>query len=250
MTLPPQPVRIAIVNDYEIVVVGVAAMLAPYRDRVVVVEIDARLPVWSDVDLVLVDTFGQVAGDGVDLIDLVGLNEPKVVVFSWSASSESVAAALSQGALGYLSKSLTAEELVDALEAVHHGEAATSADVEHGNARGHGDWPGRPAGLTPREAEMLSFIAKGLTNQEIAAAAYLSVNSVKTYIRLAYRKIGVSRRSQAVMWALANGFGPESKRSVNLVREDGRPGGAGRRKPRGRDEDPPVAPGPARGTTG
>lgn len=226
MSLPAQPIRIAIVNDYEIVVTGVATMLAPYRDRAVVIELDSRLPVWSDVDVVLVDTFGQAVGDGVDLVDLVGLKEPRVVVFTWSAQPESVALALAQGASGYVSKSLTASALVGALEAIHRGESSTSADVEHGNASGHGDWPGRSAGLTPREAEMVSFIAKGLTNQEIATTAYLSINSVKTYIRLAYRKIGVNRRSQAVVWALANDFGPERKRSVNLVHQDGRPGGA------------------------
>ena len=63
------PIRVAIVNDYEIVVAGVAAMLEPYRDRVSVVELDAGLPVVSDVDVVLYDTFGQVQGDAMDLED-------------------------------------------------------------------------------------------------------------------------------------------------------------------------------------
>ena len=64
------PIRVAIVNDYEIVVAGVAAMLAPHRDRVVVVELDSGLPVVSDVDVILYDTFGQVQGDAV-LADLL-----------------------------------------------------------------------------------------------------------------------------------------------------------------------------------
>ena len=62
------------------------------------------------------------------------------------------------------------------------------------------------AGLAPRELEVLALITQGLTNQEIADRAYLSINSVKTYVRSAYRKIGVSRRSQAVGWGLRAGL--------------------------------------------
>jgi DNA-binding CsgD family transcriptional regulator len=59
-----------------------------------------------------------------------------------------------------------------------------------------GDWPGRDHGLSARESEVLCLIAQGLSNQEIADRAFLSINSVKTYIRSAYRKIGVERRTR------------------------------------------------------
>ena len=59
-------------------------------------------------------------------------------------------------------------------------------------------------GLTGREMEVLELIAEGLTNQEIADRVFISINSVKTYIRSAYRKIGVNSRSQAVAWGLRN----------------------------------------------
>ena len=65
------PIRVAVVNDYEMVVAGVAAMLEQHPDRVRVVEIDIGVSVISDVDVILYDTFGQVQGDGVDLEDLV-----------------------------------------------------------------------------------------------------------------------------------------------------------------------------------
>lgn len=77
-----------------------------------------------------------------------------------------------------------------------------------------GDWPGRALGLSARESEVLALIAQGLSNQEVASRAYLSINSVKTYIRSAYRKIGVQRRSQAVLWAIRHGFNPDETRSV------------------------------------
>jgi DNA-binding NarL/FixJ family response regulator len=212
MSLSAPPLRLAIVNDFEIVVAGVETMLAPYRNRVLVVELDSRVPALSNVDLVLVDTFSQVVGDGVDMADLVGVGHAKVVVFTWSSDPKSVATSSAEGVAGYLSKGLSALALVEALESVHHGRTIPSPEVEQGNAYGLGDWPGRRAGLSPREAEMLSFVAKGLSNQEIADAAYLSINSVKTYLRTSYRKIGVERRSQAVAWALGNGFEPERRR--------------------------------------
>ena len=80
---------------------------------------------------------------------------------------------------------------------------------------GAGDWPGRSAGLSPREAEILALITQGLTNQDIADRVYLSINSVKTYIRSAYRKIDVERRPQAVLWGIANGFRPDSLRTTD-----------------------------------
>ena len=75
-----------------------------------------------------------------------------------------------------------------------------------------GEWPGQEAGLSARESEIVALITKGLTNQEIAERAYVSINSVKSYIRSAYRKIGVTRRSQAVAWAMQNGFESDQRR--------------------------------------
>ncbi|WP_246081759.1 response regulator transcription factor [Nocardioides litoris] len=61
--------------------------------------------------------------------------------------------------------------------------------------------------LTSRETEMLHLIALGLTNPEIVAATSLSINSVKTFIRSAYRKIGVDKREHAIAWARDRGYG-------------------------------------------
>lgn len=208
------PVRLAIVNDYEIVVHGVAQMLADHAERVRVVELDSRLPVSSEVDIVLCDSFGFVRGEGVDVPELVASGNGKVVMYSWTRDQRAIAEALEQGASGYVSKSLPADELVEALEAIHRGETVTSGEGDDENPEGGGDHPGRDAGLSPREAEVLALIAKGLSNQEIAATAFLSINTVKTHIRHAYAKIGVTRRPQAVVWALQHGFVPVTHREV------------------------------------
>ncbi len=213
---PGGPVRLAIVNDYEIVVAGLAAMLAGHRNRVQVVELNARTPVLSDVDLVLVDTFGQVRAAEDRVAELVGGTTTKVVVFSWDLPRHQVDRAIALGAAGYLSKALTAEEIVTALEAVRDGETVIRARAAGGadELTAVGDWPGQAEGLTPREAEVLAFITQGLSNKEIAERAFISINSVKTYIRSAYRKIGATRRTQAVSWGMRHGFEPEPMRSI------------------------------------
>ncbi|MCD4527056.1 response regulator transcription factor [Nocardioides sp. cx-173] len=210
------PIRLAIVNDYEIVVHGVAAALAPHGDRVEVVELDSRLPVVSDVDVLLYDTFGQAQGDAVDLDQLVAGGSAKVVIFTWNVQPELVDRALARGAAGYLSKALTAEELVKSIEAVHAGTTVTAGLDTNGDAVDTiGRWPGVDHGLSVREAEVIALITQGLSNQEIADRCYLSINSVKTYVRTAYRKMEVTRRSQAVLWGIAHGFAPDRSRTLD-----------------------------------
>jgi two-component system, NarL family, response regulator LiaR len=211
----PRPLRLAIVNDYEMVVAGVAAMLAPHFERVAVVELDSRMPVVSDVDVILYDTFGQVQGDGLDLGDLVADTSARVVIFSWNTQPDLVQRAIEKGAAGYLSKAMTADEIVDALEAIRGGTVVTPELVDTEGRSTNGEWPGREAGLTAREAEVLALITQGLSNQEIAERSYLSINSVKTYIRTAYRKVGVTRRAQAVVWGMQHGLEPDRYRSLD-----------------------------------
>ena len=206
------PIRIAIVNDYELVVAGLAAALAPYADQVAVIVLEVDAPVVCDVDVVLYDTFGQPQGDAAELEKLVHDSGAKVVVFSWNDQPELVARTIARGAAGYLSKALTAKELVEAIQAVQAGEVVVPQGVHATDVLPATEWPGHDAGLSAREAEILALITQGYSNREIAERSYLCINSVKTYIRAAYRKIGVSRRSQAVVWGLTHGFATQSDR--------------------------------------
>jgi NarL family two-component system response regulator LiaR len=72
-----------------------------------------------------------------------------------------------------------------------------------------GDWPGRGVGLSAREAEVIALITQGLANEDIASRMYVSTNTVKTYIRSAYRKLGVDSRTRAVLWGIDHGFRPD-----------------------------------------
>lgn len=204
-------IRVALINDYEVVVRGLASMLRSYQDQVEVVELDANRNVGSRVDIALFDTFAGTQGDR-DEVALLSRNPMvgKVVVYSWSLDEHLVTAALANGATGYVSKGLPAAGLVAALNAVHHGTQEV-----HPAARGPrvvgGDWPGREEGLTPREAEVLALITQGLSNVEIAHRAHLSINSVKTYIRSGYRRIGVTSRTQAILWGVEHGASGHAK---------------------------------------
>ncbi|MEI5672650.1 MULTISPECIES: response regulator transcription factor [unclassified Nocardioides] len=209
----PGAIRVAVVNDYEIVVAGIASLIAPYGDRVAVVELDTGVPVLSEVDVILYDTFGQVQGDGVDLEDLVHGSDARVAIFSWNTDADLVRRALERGASAYLSKGLSALAIVEALERVHRGETVIP-DGPGPVEVVAGGWPGREHGLTAREAEVVALITQGLSNQEIADRSYLSINSVKTYIRTAYRKMGVGSRSQAVGWGVQHGFATRRTRVV------------------------------------
>jgi len=208
-------VRVAVVNDYELVVVGVAALLEPFRDRIHIVELDSSLPVLrNDVDVILYDTFGQVQGKAVDVEALVNGGKGKVVVYSWNLHQELVSDSLEAGVSGYLSKGMEAEELVRAIEQIHAGQTVVPRTGGTANPKADSDWPGKSQGLTVRESEIVALITQGLSNQEIADRSYLSINSVKTYIRTAYRKMGVERRAQAVLWGIRHGFEPDVVRRV------------------------------------
>ena len=211
-SMSSSPVRLAIVNDYEIVVAGIAAVLEPFSERVEVVELDSGVPVVGDVDVVLYDSFGQVQGGDVDVARLMAGGKGRLVIFSWNTDADLVEASLGRGASGYIAKGISAKELVDSIEAVHRGEIVRPASDQPGDEEDFGRWPGHEHGLSPREAEVLALICQGLSNQEITQHAFLGLNTVKTYIRSLYRKIGVDSRTKALLWGIDHGFRPDHVR--------------------------------------
>jgi NarL family two-component system response regulator LiaR len=210
-------IRLAIVNDYEVVVRGLADMLSSVGEDIEVVELNAQTPVRSHVDIALYDTFAQPQGDSPEVEALVA--NPlvdKVVVYTWNIDPVLVKNTLGHGVAAYLSKTLKADELVQALKEVYAGQHVVSPDPGEAPLVA-GDWPGCDEGLTPREAEVIALITQGYSNLEIADKSCLSINSVKSYIRTSYRKIGVTSRTNAVLWGIENGFAPDRLR----VKADG-----------------------------
>ncbi|MCB0897147.1 MAG: response regulator transcription factor [Nocardioides sp.] len=184
-------------SPQEVCTKGLAAMLSehPHRSQVTDVE---------DAEVVLYDVLGVHRTNGSDLEAIVGEDGPVVVAVSRDLRPDLRARALAAGAHGWISMSVDSHQLIDAVEAAAQGQ----------DLPGRTDRLGSEVGLTPREVEVLSLIAQGMSNLEIAEGLYLSINSVKTYIRSAYAKIGATSRSRAVAWCLQHGFSPPAEREA------------------------------------
>ncbi|CAN5554039.1 response regulator transcription factor [soil metagenome] len=198
--------RLAIIDDYDVVAAGVAHMFDHYADRIEVAQLQELDSVDDDFDVTLLDTFA-LGRSALDVLDILVANPraKAVVLFTWVFDREVIDEALRRGAAGYLSKALPAAELVDALGRIAAGEIVVSDPPASRTPVGQ-DWPGREEGLSERESEILSLITQGHRNAEIADLMHLSINSIKTHIRSAYAKIGVRSRTQAVRWAFTHGF--------------------------------------------
>lgn len=201
--VPHPPVRVALAHECELVTRGFADMLAPFARRAVVVPPGPDGYPEDQVDLILFDSLAATLTaaqrqDGARDARAEG----RLVTYTWNPRPDLVQLALADGARGCLAKSLPGRDLVVALEAIHRGRIV----VDCGTRTSRGRVPSPSTLLTPREAEIVSLITQGFDNFSIAREACLSINSVKTYIRTAYRKMGVTTRSQAVLWGVRNGY--------------------------------------------
>jgi DNA-binding NarL/FixJ family response regulator len=195
-------VTVAVVNDYELVVAGVATMLRPYRDRLVVLDRALERTPDKVVDVSLFDTYGA-ADRQIDRIKVLA-DDPMsgtVVVFSFSTAPELVTASIGAGAGGFVSKTVNARQLADAIVTVADGHRVVLTPAPHRHRDGDLGWPGRGRDLSARDSELLVLLRQGYTNREIAERLYLSENTVKTHLRRLFTKLGVSNRTQAAMVA-------------------------------------------------
>ena len=192
-------VRVAVANDYELVIAGLRAMLEPFDKVEVVDSIVVGEALQSPADVVLFDTFGRPddAVSGVQrLLGTEGVG--KVALYTSAPRPAQVATALDAGASAVLSKARPATALVDALQRVHQGERVVDGTGGHQPV----PWPGSSRGLTARQSEVVALLLQGLSNQEIAESLFVDVNTVKTHLRHAYKALGVRSRSQALAMLL------------------------------------------------
>lgn len=200
--MPERPLRLAIVSRQEVVARGLTAMLADFPDRVIVTALPSVFSPAAGVDVVLYDTYCLHQSDGADLRHLLEGTSAKVLVYARDMRPDLRARALALGAGAWVSMSIRSAELVEAVESLAAGRPVSTA--EHTS----------PAGLSPREEEILALIAQGLSNQEITEKLHLTLNTLKSHIRATYRKIGVASRAQAVAYALHQGFPPSESLSL------------------------------------
>ncbi len=155
------PLTIALVDDYDIVVMGVAHILEMYRERVVIAELDTNQAVSDLVDIVLYDSFAHPESDHDEIRVLIrNPRARRVVVDTWNFHPDLIESARRQGFDGYLSKALPTRDLVSALEAIHAGDIVISDPPFRARSIGGLNWPGRSEGLTDRESEILALITQ------------------------------------------------------------------------------------------
>ena len=203
-------IRLLVADDQEIVRVGLRSMLAGTEIQIIAEVTGGQAAVQyvleNEVDVVLLD-IRMPDGDGLTALGRIKLDKPDLTVLILSAHDNPTyaARAVALGASGYLLKTCTRDELINAIKVSMAGETiwtrndlrrmsgalATprlAADVE--------------APLTQRESEVLRHMAAGLTNKAIAVAMQISYETVKEHIQHILAKIGVTDRTQAAVWAV------------------------------------------------
>ena len=213
--------RILLVEDHTLVRRGLAELLAVSMEAVEVEEAgDARSALEiieaSPPDVAVVDV--RLPGDsGLDLLRRIRSSWPElpVVILSHYDDEEYVRTALAEGAAGYLLKDITPEDLIQALSAAVSGAgnvlspaAAKSLIQPHRPPGPEEERPAPGRTLTKREREVLSLLAGGLSNREIADRLSLSEKTVKAHLASIFRKLGVPNRVRAAMIGQSLGLGP------------------------------------------
>jgi len=212
-------VRVVLVDDHEMVIEGLKAMLAPFAGRVEVVGeavgADGALAVVDELrpDIVLCDVRMQ-GVSGLDVCREIRERDParKVILLSVYDDEQYLFQAIRAGASGYLLKGISSDELVRQIEGVYAGGTALDAGLAARAAetaarlQSNQFWPGARQGLTQRESEILSLVVNGLSNRGIAAKLVIGEETVKTHLSSIYRKLGVGDRTSAAATALREGI--------------------------------------------
>ncbi|HEY3507309.1 MAG TPA: response regulator transcription factor [Actinocatenispora sp.] len=212
-----RPIRVVVADDQRVVRDGIELMLSLTEGvEVVATAADGEAAVAAvaayDPDVVLMD-LRMPRCDGVAATRIVRRDHPRsqVVVLTTYADDESVLAALRAGARGYLTKDAGAEEVARAVRRVASGQADLDPDVQRRLLELLPAHPAAPLGVAPdglteREVEVLSLIAAGLSNAEIARSLVVSEATVKTHVNHVFAKTGVRDRAQAVAYAYRHGL--------------------------------------------
>jgi DNA-binding NarL/FixJ family response regulator len=207
--------RVVVVDDHELFRAGVRAQLEPYVEiagEAASVDEAVRAIAELEPDVVLLDVH-MPAGGGIEVLRRAAElpAPPRFLALSVSDAAEDVIAVIRAGARGYVTKSISAEELREAIERVRDGDAVFSPrlagfvlDAFAGAA------PTEPAEgdvdveqLTPREREVLRHLARGYLYKEIAQRLGISVKTVEAHVSAVLRKLQLSNRHQLSRWAAA-----------------------------------------------
>ncbi|HUE07358.1 MAG TPA: response regulator transcription factor [Acidimicrobiales bacterium] len=212
--------RVLIADDQRVVREGLAIVVGGFPDTEVVgLAGDGaealELVAGESPDVVLMD-LRMPRLDGVEATRAIRERHPgvAVVVLTTYADDDSIVAALSAGAAGYLTKDAARDDIRRAVEAAAAGQAVLDPSVQAALLKAAQQAVGRPPasavppdGLTEREVEVLVLIASGLSNHEIAARLFVAETTVKTHVNRIFAKTGSRDRAQAAVYAHRHGLG-------------------------------------------
>jgi DNA-binding NarL/FixJ family response regulator len=206
-------IRIVLVDDHEVVRAGLAALLGAADDMDVVATAADGEEAVSVVakhrpDVVLMD-LSMPGVDGMVATRRITAADPEVRVVALTSFSDApqVLGALDAGAVGYLLKDATPDELRSGVRAAASGGSPLSPKAARALVASRATAGQGPEGLSPREREVLQCVAEGLPNKLIAGRLEISEKTVKAHLTSVFQQIGVTDRTQAALWAQRNGLG-------------------------------------------
>lgn len=211
-----QGIRVLIADDHHVVRGGLRALLETEEDIIVVGEasdgVEAVLKTRSlNPDVVLLDLV-MPRKNGIEAIQDIKHENPeaRILVLTSFSDDDKVFAAIKAGALGYLLKDSSTQELIQAIRDVYNGESslhpAIARKLIRELNRPAGNLPQTDEPLTEREVEVLVYVARGYSNQEIADALIISERTVRTHVSNILSKLHLANRTQAALYALKEGL--------------------------------------------
>ncbi|REJ36961.1 MAG: DNA-binding response regulator [Bacillota bacterium] len=215
-----QPIKVVIVDDHEVVRVGLKSLLNRVADLEVVGEAGSAAEAEQVVeqvqpDVVVMD-IRMPGGSGIEACRSIRSRWPhiRVIMLTSYSDDEAVIGSVMAGASGYVLKQIGTQELVDAIRRVSRGESLLDPGVtgkilervRGGSGLSGTDGRGTPEALTEQEERILALIAEGKTNREIANALYLSEKTVRNYVSNILAKLQLHNRAEAAAWAVRRGL--------------------------------------------
>jgi DNA-binding NarL/FixJ family response regulator len=208
MSPAKRPIRLLLVDDHQVVLVGLRTVLHNRQGITVVGEAGSRADAVRAAkrlkpDIILMDV-RLPDGSGVEACRDILAKHPlmRVIFLTSFADDEFALAAVLAGAKGYVLKNIDSDLLVQSIRAVFNGQSLLSPALTQraqirAKARPAQAGPVRKQSLAPQEERVLALVAEGLTNKEIGAALQLSDKTVKNYLSNMFQKLHITRRAQA-----------------------------------------------------
>lgn len=204
-------IKVMLVDDHEMVRLGLKSFLNIHEDVEVVAEADdgqdgLEKAIAIKPDVIVMDlVMPKMTGVEATLAILKEWKQAKIVILTSYLDNEKIYPVLEAGAKGYMLKTSSADEILAAIRKVARGELAIETEVEK-KVESYRNNPAPHEELTARERDILALLAKGFDNQRIADESFISLKTVKTHVSNILSKLQVSDRTQAVVYAFQHGL--------------------------------------------